>query len=213
MIPAAVPPAPAPKPKRQELRRLPANYQVPQGILNKINLAPPANADEYNLSASNLQKFVGMFHNRNYRNREQYDRDVGYDLLRAVGKYNFDIGFNPALTTFDTASAWLTEQQAKFRRKYNDWHIYVEDLDGDPYTPDDIIITNKNDIPVYVSGYYLKDGAKRRQAAILNHFSPTRAAQIKLRKDLKVKRNLRLFKRWLKEQSLNANTAEAFNQD
>jgi hypothetical protein len=62
-----------------------------------------------------------------------------------------DIGFNPVLTSYASATNWLKDQASKHPRKYNDWHVFIEDLDDNPETHDDIIITDNNYKSRYVS--------------------------------------------------------------
>jgi hypothetical protein len=179
---------------------------VPDNVRRKLGLqGPNPNTYFFNLSRSVDTNY------RNIQEDRDYDDDIGYDLLRLVGMYNKDIGFDPYLTNLYTAESWLLQEQAK--GKYKDCDVVTENLDNNTRTPDDVIIVDENRIPRFVSRYYVKDGKKRRKAAILNHFYPTKGALTKIRNDLKRNRNVKLFNKWLTEQSNHANEVRPFNQN
>jgi hypothetical protein len=70
-------------------------------------------------------------------------RDAGktgprWDLLRAVGRRNLRVSFNPYLTTRRTAEQWLAKQQANDTKlglmTHSNWVVAQEDLDDNANT-------------------------------------------------------------------------------
>jgi hypothetical protein len=170
-------------------------YEIPKRFIDQFNNIPP-HQNPNNLSTHIETHYKDMLPNRNYNN----DTDEGYDLLRAIGRHNRGISFNPYLTTERTARLWFNEQQKK--NKLIGYGIRVEDLDNDPKTPDDVIIIDRNGTPKYVSGYHFNTGLNRRKAAVLHHNFPIKK-EVKellkqLQKDPKLKKS---FYRYLSDQN------------
>jgi hypothetical protein len=97
-----------------------------------------------------------------------------WDLLRAVGRRNLGVSFNPYLTTARTAQQWLAKQQANDTKlglkTHSNWVVANEDLDDNVNTPDDVIINDRTGNPQVVSGYSLNTGKGRRAAIMYSQY-------------------------------------------
>jgi hypothetical protein len=186
-----------------DVNELDLDYVVPERYVKRLNV--PQRENTNTLSYSDGHYYKDKLENRNFPTSHP-----GWDLLRAVGLENKGIGYNPYLTTEHTANLWLQEQQRK--NKLHGYNVYVEDLDNDKKTPDDVIVADSQGNPLYVSGYHLSDGTGRRKAAVLYNFYPTRNQARAVKKDMQNARTSKLFEKYLVDQSLNAEHLMPYGQ-
>jgi hypothetical protein len=139
--------------------------------------------------------------------------DPGWALAAAIGRGNKGIGYNPMLTGKRAATEYVQNLKRVNKEKYGGWNVTHEDLDLDPNTPDDVIITDANGNPVVVSGYRIKSGASRRKAAILYNQYPNRRAAATVRKQIKAAGQARLFNKYLSDQASHARNVVPYNED
>jgi hypothetical protein len=185
----------------------PKPYAYPQGLVRRLRYDPTGEIGT-SLSTAQEHAYGTRLVNRNYPRD-----DPSWELMRAIGRRNKGVSYNPLLAGKNTAEEYVTTLKEKDPSKYGVWGITLEDLDYDANTPDDVIIHDAAGNPVVISGYRIRSGAGRRKAAVLYNQFPTKRAAAHARAQIKAEKQQRLFNKYLTDQAQHATQVVPYNEE
>ncbi|KAA6372690.1 MAG: hypothetical protein EZS28_031784 [Streblomastix strix] len=156
-----------------------ANEYLPYNVKNQarymgfIRGQPKTKLPRQNITFDNITARVGngTIGERRRAQQKALADQVGPGLIHIVGRLAKDIKRVKALVNKKSAQNWITDRGLK------DWKVKTEDLDLDPNTPKNFIVTNP-------SGFYSIDGYRAvepKQRFMLNQYYgkyPTKLASV-----------------------------------
>ncbi|KAA6369080.1 MAG: hypothetical protein EZS28_035394 [Streblomastix strix] len=145
-----------------------ANEYLPYNVKNQarymgiIRGQPKTKLPRQNITFENITARVGngTIGERRRAQQKALAEQVGPPLMHIVGRLAKDIKRVKALVNEQSAQNWITDRGLK------DWKVKTEDLDLDPNTPKNVIVTNP-------SGFYSIDGYRAvepKQRFLLNQY-------------------------------------------